>query len=134
MSTSSQVNNIKLLRFASFSMVIAVVLGAMGAHWLKTVLSAENLLSFNTGIRYHVFHSLGLFVVILLKSNGFQFSKWVSNLFIIGMILFSGSIYCLSTIPAHGFDFVRVLGPITPIGGLCLIAGWAVLGTTISKK
>lgn len=101
---------------------IAVVLGAFGAHALKRVLNADQLLSWETGVRYQMFHALALLAVGLLIDRGFPLRPTLA-LFTAGTFLFSGSIYLLSLeIGPRAF-----LGPVTPLGGTLLIAGWAWL-------
>lgn len=102
---------------------IAVALGAFGAHALKTRLSPELLQTFETGVRYHMYHALALFAV------AFAISKWPASswpvaagwLFVIGIVVFSGSLYLLAV------SGVKWLGAITPIGGVAFIAGWLCL-------
>lgn len=102
---------------------LAVIFGAFGAHILQKKLSAKTLASFETGVKYQMYHALAL----VLISNLFTFSKTIEILtacfFIIGTFLFSFSIYglCLSSI---GGKKLKFLGPITPIGGLLLFFGW----------
>ena len=97
---------------------LAVSIGAFGAHGLKSKVSSEDLVIFETGVRYQMYHSLGLILIGIL---GFHFSSNIiqlpAALFIIGIIIFSGTLYL---IPLTG---LRWLGAITPIGGTALIAG-----------
>lgn len=100
----------------------AVILGAFGAHWLQSRLSPADLDVFETGVRYHMYHALGLFVV------AWAASRWPSGattaagwLLIVGIVVFSGSLYTLV------LTGQRWLGAVTPLGGLSLIAGWAAL-------
>ncbi|MBC8322391.1 MAG: DUF423 domain-containing protein [Candidatus Marinimicrobia bacterium] len=101
---------------------LAVLLGAFGAHSLKAKVSPEDLLIFETGVKYHMYHALGLILVGLL---GFHFPMDVihlpSLLLIIGVVIFSGSLYVLVLSGARWF------GAITPFGGLALISGWLLL-------
>ena len=112
----------------SFLAAFAVILGAFGAHGLKTRLSPEDMAIFETGIRYHLFHSLG---IILIGILGFHVSSDILQLpaFImtIGIILFSGSLYILVLSGARWF------GAITPIGGLGFIIGWLLLAVNLWK-
>jgi len=105
--------------------VIAIILGAFGAHALKERLDANQLTSFETGVRYQMY--LGFSLVILgLNVSKFQFGfKWVSGLLLTGIILFSGSIYGLSLQSLFGVK-MSFLGPITPLGGLLMIIGWFI--------
>ena len=120
----------KWIAFAAFSSAIAVILGALGAHALKTVLPDAQLASFETAVRYHIYHALAILLTAIiglqLKAS-LQVTLW---LFAIGTLLFSGSIYLLATIPLHGLEGLRALGPVTPIGGVLLIAGWISLAVT----
>jgi uncharacterized membrane protein YgdD (TMEM256/DUF423 family) len=114
------------ITLASLSGMLAVIFGAFGAHALKSRLDDYALGVFETAVQYHFNHSLALLAVgilalsqpqtVLLKSSG-----W---LFLLGIFIFSGSLYLLSLTGA------RWLGAITPLGGLALIAGWACLAAT----
>ncbi|MBW8906729.1 MAG: DUF423 domain-containing protein [Betaproteobacteria bacterium] len=100
----------------------AVALGAFAAHGLKARLDAMMLATFETGVRYHLYHALGLLAVAWAATRwpgvAVNASGW---LFIAGIVLFSGSLYALS------LTGVRWLGAITPFGGLAFLAGWACL-------
>jgi len=113
--------------FGSAFGLLAVILGAMGAHALKSHLSIEQLESFQTGVRYQLFHAIMLFFIGSRINSTSKSLNIVTNLFIIGTILFSFSIYILSTKALLGFDGLSILGPITPLGGLLLISGWIIL-------
>jgi len=100
---------------------LGVTLGAFGAHGLQTRLSAEELESWNTAVRYHLIHSVALLALALFaleSGRSIQLPAW---LFCLGIVLFSGSIYLLV------LTGQRWLGPVTPLGGLCLIVGWLAL-------
>ncbi len=108
--------------------VLAVILGAFGAHGLKPRLSPDQLGSFETGIRYQFYHAFALFITVFL------FDKYSSGLavyagyaFTVGVVLFSGSIYLLATRELIGLSSYKWLGPITPLGGTFLIVGWLLL-------
>ena len=105
----------------------AVILGAFGAHLLERFLSPEALQSYEVGVRYQFFHGLAL-LFLSLKQNEAKFLSRVALLFIIGTILFSGSIYGL-TLSSQNTSIIlpKILGPVTPLGGLLLIAGWVSL-------
>ena len=126
----------KYLKVAASSMVIAIALGAMGAHYLKETLElpADKLDSWKTGVLYQVIHSLSIFIVILLATT-FKIDKVgaVINLFLLGMVLFSGSIYLLTLNYVWQIDALTLLGPITPIGGLLFISGWVLLFFRLKK-
>lgn len=100
----------------------AVALGAFAAHGLKAVLTASQLATFQIGVNYQMLHALALLGIAILSlkipHRGFSAA---AILFIAGIFLFSGSLYALS------FGAPRFLGPITPLGGICFIAGWICL-------
>ncbi|MFT6998325.1 MAG: uncharacterized membrane protein YgdD (TMEM256/DUF423 family) [Cryomorphaceae bacterium] len=120
-----------IIAIGAFSMAMAVILGALGAHALEALISPEQLESFKTGVRYQAWHSLAL---IILGFSGKQFLdnksfKVLSSLFIVGIIFFSISIYLLSARDLLGIEsWKSFLGPITPLGGLLLILGWLFFG------
>ena len=113
------------LTWAAGFAAIAVILGALGAHALKNYLEPSSLESFETGVRYQMWHALALFIAAIIPEDSLNL-KWVKRLWITGIILFSGSIFLLSTAPIFHSDFA-FLGPITPLGGLALISGWIIL-------
>jgi uncharacterized membrane protein YgdD (TMEM256/DUF423 family) len=100
----------------------AVALGAFGAHWLREKLSVEDLAIFETGVRYQMYHALALMVVAWAASR-WEASQihWAGWLFVVGIVVFSGSLYTLV------LTGQRWLGAITPIGGLAFLAGWLLL-------
>ena len=103
--------------------LLSIIFGAFGAHALKKVLSEESLVSFETGVRYQMYHALFL---LLIANTAFLSVKEKSILFylvLVGVLFFSGSIYLLSTSVLTGIKS-KILGPITPIGGLILIVSW----------
>ncbi len=102
-----------------------VILGAFGAHALKGRLAPDMLVSFETGVRYQLVHALLLLILALWARNApSSLLSWSSMLVSVGVLLFSGSIYLLATRELTGFAWARVLGPVTPLGGLLLISGW----------
>jgi uncharacterized membrane protein YgdD (TMEM256/DUF423 family) len=105
---------------------LAVILGAFGAHALKSKLSVENIATFETGVKYQMYHSFALILIFLLSSKiNSPLLNYAGVLFLIGIIFFSGSIYLLSCREVFGIEeWKRFLGPITPLGGLCFISGW----------
>lgn len=110
--------------FATVLGAITVILGAIGAHGLQGKLNDVQLNSFATGVRYQYYHIFAMILAVVLNkqfSVNLKVSLWF---FAIGTLFFSGSIFLLSTIPVHGMEGVRALGPVTPIGGLILVAGW----------
>ncbi|WP_338646481.1 DUF423 domain-containing protein [Flavobacterium sp. KS-LB2] len=125
--------NKKILSTATILGMIAIILGAFGAHALKKVLSVEQLVTFETGVRYQMYHALFLLFLGLLKDVAQKTKKTIYFLVLFGVILFSGSIYLLATNDLTSFDF-KIIGFVTPIGGLLLILGWSVLLLTIMNK
>lgn len=110
----------------SFSAALSVILGAFGAHALKQKITPERLDTYQTGVQYHIYHSLGLVLVGLLAQTGtyHNLMGWSGWLFIFGIILFSGSLYLLSATDQ------KWLGMITPFGGLSFIVGWILLAVS----
>lgn len=118
------------LRAGSILAFLAVGLGALGSHALKGILSPERLVSFETGVRYHLVHALAVLIVATLLHFGKKQALTVSGwLFIGGVVLFSGSIYFLAMQEVFGIN-LSFLGPITPVGGILLMAGWLMLGVS----
>ncbi|TGV03198.1 DUF423 domain-containing protein [Flavivirga rizhaonensis] len=103
--------------------MLSVIFGAFGAHALKKILSAEQLHSFEVGVKYQMYHAIVLLTIGLNSNNITSAAYWC---FTLGVILFSFSIYGLALSDAKGEKF-RFLGPITPIGGLLLAIGWLLL-------
>ena len=110
---------------------LSVMLVAMGAHSLENVLTEKKLSAFQTATEYMGYHGLALILVgiicIQLAGSSAKSLKKVGVLFTTGILLFSGSIYILT------FDGPRLFGPITPIGGLCFMAGWFIFAGVIYK-
>ncbi len=108
---------------------LGVAAGAFGAHALKTRLAPELLASFQTGVLYHLVHTLALAVVAIAASQiSPGLARWSGWLFISGIALFSGSLYLLALTGVRGF------GAITPVGGLCFLAGWACLAVAAFRS
>lgn len=123
----------KILFTASLLGVIAIVLGAFGAHSLKEILTLEQLNTFETGVKYQMYHALFLLFLGINNSVPEKIKKYVFRLILFGVLLFSGSIYLLATMAVTGINF-KVIGILTPIGGLLLILGWAVFGVQFLQK
>lgn len=117
----------------SFLGLTAIILGAFGAHALKVRLSVEQLSSFETGVKYQMYHALFLLVLSFNSDCTEKLKKTLFYLIVSGVLLFSGSIYLLSTRVISGFE-LKFLGPITPIGGLLLIVAWIFLFMHFIKK
>lgn len=104
---------------------ISIVLGASGAHALKKELSIDQIASFEVGVRYMMYHALFMLFIGNTQMILPQQKKGVYYFAVFGTILFSGSIFLLTTSVISGMNF-KFLGPITPIGGLLLIQAWAM--------
>ena len=117
----------------------AVSLGALGAHFLKSklptgLITADQLAGFDTAVKYQMYHVLAmLLVVVIAKTYPNKFYNWAYNLFLAGIILFSGSLYFLCTRNLLGAEWLRFLGPVTPLGGICFVLGWLCLCLAVLK-
>ena len=118
--------NRTILITAAILGMIAIALGAFGAHGLKELISVESQKTFETGVRYQMYHAL---MLLFVGGTGFltdKAKKTVYILVVVGFLFFSGSIYGLSTIDITGINF-KTIGFVTPIGGLLLISAWVVM-------
>lgn len=118
--------NKKILITASILGVIGIILGAFGAHILKELITVEAQETFETGVRYQMYHALFLLFVGGTNLVRQRIKKIVCYLTVFGVILFSGSIYGLATNMLTTFDF-KTIGFVTPVGGLLLIISWICL-------
>jgi uncharacterized membrane protein YgdD (TMEM256/DUF423 family) len=113
------------LRLGAILGAIAIILGAFGSHFLRKALEPETFSAFQTGVYYHIFHVIALMIVgMLFKRYPNKWMLWAGRLFIIGILLFSGSLYLLAANMATNEEGLGEFGLITPIGGVCMIAGW----------
>jgi uncharacterized membrane protein YgdD (TMEM256/DUF423 family) len=123
----------QLLITGSIVAALAVALGALGAHWLKENISSTNMQNFETAVRYQMYHAIAILVMATLPARfhirPFRFAYYS---FLTGIILFSGSVYLLSTRELSGIQWPWI-GPVTPVGGLLFIAGWLFLVITAMK-
>lgn len=118
-----------ILSFAAFSAMLSVILGAFAAHGLKNKLSETLLSTFQTGVQYQMYHSLALILLVVLYRQMPQSLLLYSAGFLVaGIILFSGSLYILA------LTQLKWVGPITPLGGVCFIIGWALLIAAALKE
>jgi len=126
--------NKNIVAIAAILGAITIAIGAFGAHGLKELLSAKALATFETGVRYQMYHVFALLLIGIANGINSITKKWVFRLFILGIIFFSGSIYLLSLNSLIAFD-AKSIGFITPIGGLFLILGWLRLayGVIVNK-
>ncbi|WPY97499.1 DUF423 domain-containing protein [Christiangramia sp. OXR-203] len=121
-----------VLTFGGIMGVLAVILGAFGAHALKKTFNDDQLKSFETGVKYQMYHAIILIItgiVFPFTQTGQQLTAWF---FMIGILLFSFSIYGL-TYSSSINKKLKILGPVTPLGGLFLILGWIFFTMNISE-
>lgn len=119
--------NKKFLAIAAWLGALSVALGAFGAHTLKAYLTPQSLTTFETGVRYQFYHVFALALAgLLYKPYPNKKIKLAGNLFMAGILFFSGSLYVLSILGAENFKWI---GAITPMGGVFFIAGWIFLAS-----
>jgi len=112
--------------------MLAIILGAFGAHGLEKLVDAEAIDTFETGVKYQMYHALFLLFLGLWNGIAVKAKKMVFTLVLLGVVLFSFSIYLLALNSLTSFDF-KIIGFLTPIGGVLMISGWAVLAYKILK-
>lgn len=116
------------LAIGSINALLLVLIGAFGAHGLKARLTVENMAIYQTGVQYHFYHAVGLMLIgIIALHYPSPYLRWSGWLMLVGIILFSGSLYALS------ISNLRWLGAITPLGGMAFILAWLVLTIGILK-
>ena len=119
----------RTLAIAALLIALATALGAFGAHALKAHLPQDKLQVYETAVRYHFLHALGLLAIgVLLRSLDGELLRWAAALVLAGIVLFSGSLYLLT------FGAPRLVGIVTPVGGLALIAGWILFAATVLRQ
>ncbi|WP_414458246.1 DUF423 domain-containing protein [Flavobacterium sp. NG2] len=123
----------KIIGTGALMGMIAIILGAFGAHALKKILTPELLATFETGVRYQMYQAFFLLLLPSFKILTEKTKKTIFYLIVIGVIFFSGSIYGLATNYLTPFDF-KTIGFITPIGGLFIIIGWGMLAYNYFKS
>lgn len=117
-----------ILAAAGVLLAAATVLGALGAHALPSRLTPERLHVFDTGVRYHFYHALGLLAIgLTARSVDSSLVRWAAVLVVAGVVLFSGSLYALT------FGAPRAIGVVTPVGGLALIAAWVLFAAGVLR-
>ncbi|MCQ6558602.1 DUF423 domain-containing protein [Paenibacillus mendelii] len=116
--------------YGAIHALLAVALGAFGAHGLEGKISNDMLDVFETGVRYHMYHGLGLLLLALIADRIGTSKRmlWAGRLMHIGIFLFSGSLYALS------LTDLSVFGPITPFGGVAFIAAWALTAMSLWRS
>ncbi|MEO6176506.1 MAG: DUF423 domain-containing protein [Flavobacterium circumlabens] len=123
----------KIVLTGAFIGMLAIILGAFGAHLLKKWLSVEQLNTFEVGVRYQMYHAFFLFFLSTRKDIAEKTLKTIYSLAVAGVVLFSGSIYLLVTKEYTVFDS-KIIVFATPLGGFLLILAWLVLFATILRK
>lgn len=126
-------NTKQIVVTALLLMILGIILGAFGAHGLEGKVSLEKIASFEVGVRYQMLNAIGLLALAALTPI-FNFNlKSVFWCILLGVILFSGSIYGL-TFQEKGAGLAKILGPVTPLGGLLMIVGWCIALLKVLKK
>ncbi len=117
------------LTLGAVAAMLAVILGAFGAHALRAKVPADLLTVYNTGVQYHFWHALGLLAVglVAMHLRDATLLAWAGWLMLAGIVLFSGSLYLLAV------TGVRALGAVTPFGGTAFIAAWALLAWAVAR-
>jgi uncharacterized membrane protein YgdD (TMEM256/DUF423 family) len=123
----------KIISVAALMGMTAIILGAFGAHALKKQLSVEELVTFETGVKYQMYHALFLLFIGMNTILVEKVKKTILKFVVFGVTFFSGSIYLLATTTITGVNF-KPIGFITPIGGALLIAAWYVLFWNFFKR
>lgn len=126
--------NKRLIIIASVFGILAVILGAFGAHALKSLLDPAGLEVWKTAVSYHFYHTLALLFVSILPASNSKVVNMAAWFFSLGIIFFSGSLYLISAKEILNITQLSVLGPLTPIGGLFFILGWFSLITIAVKS
>lgn len=126
--------NKNIVATAAILGAVTIVIGAFGAHGLKDLISSKDLVTFETGVRYQMYHVVALLIIGFAKGISEKTKRWVFRFFGIGILFFSGSIYLLSINTLVNFN-THSIGFITPIGGLFFILGWLRLayGVIVNK-
>ncbi len=126
---SSASDRARLVRLGAIAMAFGVALGAFGAHGLRDRLAPDLLAVYETGVRYHLVHALGLFVAAWLAGEDQTRSARLAGvLLVVGILLFSGSLYVLA------LTGVRAFGAVTPLGGIAWLAAWILIATRVKLR
>jgi uncharacterized membrane protein YgdD (TMEM256/DUF423 family) len=124
-----------LLKLGAILGGLTIILGAFAAHIIKSRVAPDVLTVFETAVRYQMYHVVAIFLTaILYKEFPTKSIAWAGKLFLLGIILFSGSLYLLTFVKAIGADNFTWLGAITPFGGVAFIAGWGMLFKSFLNK
>jgi uncharacterized membrane protein YgdD (TMEM256/DUF423 family) len=124
----------RFIQAAALLGALSVILGAFGAHALKEMISEKSLAIFETGVRYQFYHAVALMLAgILYEEFTNKYILWAGRLYGVGMLLFCGSLYFLAIVDLSAHPGLKAIGAVTPLGGLCFIAGWLLLAVGAAK-
>ena len=123
----------KYLLIASISGAMTVMMGALGAHKLATIIDSYSLQVFNKAVFYQFIHTLLLMVIVMFNSSS-RFLFYSARLIVAGIVLFSGSLYLLSLKSFLNSSIISILGPLTPVGGVCFILSWLTISLYCIKE
>jgi len=123
----------KYLMIATLSGAITVMMGALGAHKLATIIDTYSLQVFNKAVFYQFIHTLLLMIIVMFHSSS-KFLFYSARFIVVGIVLFSGSLYLLSLKSFLSSGVISILGPLTPIGGICLILSWLTISLYCIKE
>jgi len=127
--------NKNFLSVAALLGALSVALGAFAAHKLREMVSPDAVAVFETGVRYQFYHVFALlFVALLSERISNKWMIWAGNCFIMGIVLFCGSLYALTALKIAVNSHLLLVGILTPIGGLFFIAGWLFLWIGVTRK
>lgn len=116
-------------------LALAVMAGAFGAHALQGLLDAKYQQTYQTAVTYHFYHAFAVIIAGMLSAlTNSNKLLWAARFFLIGLLLFSGSLYALCLLTAKGYDAFKWLGMITPFGGLSFIIAWLLMAIAVSSK
>ena len=127
--------NKQLIIVASVFGILAVILGAFGSHGLKNLLDPVGIEVWKTAVSYQFYHTFALLFLALVPTTAIKNVKPAAWFFVSGILFFSGSLYLISIKEILGISGLSILGPITPLGGLCFILGWSsILYSALKNK
>jgi uncharacterized membrane protein YgdD (TMEM256/DUF423 family) len=123
------------LRLSFVLAAITVALGAFGAHQLDGLVPEKALMTFETAVRYQFYHVIALaLAAILYREYPSRSIRLAGTFFVLGIILFCGSLYLLTWKTASDIPWLKWAGPVTPLGGVCFIAGWILLASGVKNR
>ena len=127
-------NRRKLLLVGTVFALLSILAGAFGSHALKKIFSADEILTYETAVRYQMYHAFAiLFTGLLVNESNRRYSSVAGLLFLVGIIFFSGSLNLISFLKSQGIDIPMLLGLITPMGGIMFACGWIMLAASVYK-